>query len=290
MPTDLSRGILYVATGAAFQAEAIVSARSVKAVWPDVPIAVITDGPIDAACFDIVQIVAVEGNNIDRVRYIAQSPFERTITLDSDTYCLQAFPEVFDLLDRYQLAAAHESGRFATRWDPATGTEVFIRAKDVPECFPELNTGVVAFRRHPDVLAVFDRWLAACRNVRQAPVPHTQDQPSFRQVVYDSDLRVAVLPPEYNFRLVCPGYARNAIKIIHGRWKYGGLGGTSAEVYAALGRAFNANVGPRVFVHAFGMICGHGPSVIPLDDPGRGRELGVLPHPGAAVEQLRARS
>jgi hypothetical protein len=52
--------------------------------------------------------------------------------------------------------------------------------------------------------------------------------------------------------LVIPGFARGLIKLIYGRWKYGRLGDTPEEVFAALARTFNANLGPRTSVHAFG--------------------------------------
>jgi hypothetical protein len=271
---DSGRGILYLASGAVCRAEAVLSARSVKAVWPGIALAIVTDAPVDCGCFDEVRIVATENDNLIKVRYLAQSPFDRTILLDADTYCLAPFPEVFDLLDRFDLAAAHEAGRFATR--RVDGTEVFIRAPDIPDCFPELNTGVLAFRRGPNVLKLFERWLALAEEARGAQIPHTQDQPSFRRALYESDVRVAVLPPEYNFRLICPGFARGLIKLIHGRWKYGRLEGTPEEVFAALARTFNANLGPRTFVHAFGMICGHGPFAIAYDDPERTCELGEI--------------
>jgi hypothetical protein len=285
---DFARGILYVATGPVCRAEAVLSARSVKAVWPDVAIAIMTDGPVEAACFDRIEIISDNPDNLAKVRHIARSPFERTILLDSDTYCLQPFPELFDLLDRFDLAAAHEAGRFATRWDG--GAEVFIRAADVPDCVPELNTGVIAFRREPRVLALFERWLALTEEARAASVPHTQDQPAFRRAIYASDLRVAVLPPEYNFRLIIPGFARGAIKLIHGRWIYRPIGDTPEEVFATLARTFNENLGPRVFVHAFGMICGHGPFAIAYDDPKRTCELGeIRPLAAARDEAVAAR-
>src|SRR5438477_4463893 len=74
-------------------------------------------------------------------------------------------------------------------------------------------------------------WLAACRKARAAPVPHTQPQPALRRIVYESDLQVAVLPSEYNFRPISPDYARNGIKIIRGRWTYGQLQGTSEDIF-----------------------------------------------------------
>jgi hypothetical protein len=283
---DRGSGILYVASGAASRAEALLSARSVKAVWPGIAIAIITDERVDALCFDWVEVVAAENDNLFKVRHLARSPFDRTILLDSDTYCLHPFPEVFDLLDRFDLAAAHEAGRFATRW--LDGTEVFIRAADIPDSFPEFNSGVIAFRRQANVGKLFDRWLVLVEQARAAPIPHTQDQPAFRRALYESDLRVAVLPPEYNFRLICSGFARGAIKLIHGRWSYGPLGDTREEVLATLARTFNANLGPRVFVHAFGMICGHGPFAIAFDDPGRTSELGEIRDVAAERDRYEA--
>jgi hypothetical protein len=274
MAANFGRGIFYVATGPVCRAEAGVSARSVKQAWPDIPIAIVTDGPIESAWFDQIDVIPDAPDNIAKVRHIARSPFERTILLDTDTYCLAPLPELFDLLDQFDLAAAHEAGRFSTRWE--AGTEIFIQAPDIPNCFPELNSGVVAFRREPNVLKVFERWLALVDEARVASVPHIQDQPSFRRAVYESDLRIAVLPPEYNFRLVISGFARGPIKLIHGRWRYGRIGNTPEEIFAVLARTFNENIGPRVFVHAFGMICGHGPFAIAFDDPKRTCELGEV--------------
>jgi hypothetical protein len=265
-PFSPSRGILFVASGARHRDEAKVSAHSIKAVWPDVPLAIITDQPIELGLFDVVQTVPMQGDNIDKVRNIARSPFERTILLDTDTYCLLPFPELFDLLDHFQLAAAFDIGRFSERWDPVAGKHVFIEREGVPECFIELNTGVIAFRREPDVLSVFDQWLKACLEARSEPDAHTQDQPSFRKVVYNSSLRIATLPSEYCFRLHSPDSARTAVKIIHGRWDYDNLGRDPKAVLAKLGWLINKSLVSRTLIHAFGIICGHGPDCIPLRD------------------------
>jgi hypothetical protein len=273
MALDSSRGILYVASGEKFQNEAIISARSIKAVWPNVPLAIITDHPFDVDIFDVVQIGSMQGNNIDKVRHIALSPFQRTILLDTDTYCLHPFPEIFDLLDHFQIAAPMDNGRFSERWDPSAKTHVFIHPDGVPECFPEFNTGVVAFRREPAVLQMFDCWLKSCLDAREGPVQHRQDQPSFRMVIYNSDIRIATLPSEYCFRLHAPDYTRNAVKILHGRWTYSDLGSAPETVLAKLGQRINKTLGPRVLVHAFGIISGHGPYCIPLDDQHEEREL-----------------
>jgi hypothetical protein len=257
------RGILYIATGEKFVAEAEVSARSVKAVWPEIPIALITDTPPESDCFADVKIVPAEQNSRDKPHYISMSPFERTVFLDADTYCCAPFPEVFDLLDRYDLAAAYDDGRFTQRQDQITGALTFIKVPGVPDALPEFNTGVIAFRRSPAVATVFKRWIAEYdrgldQGLDQGRLDY-HDQPSFRSVIYRSKASVEVLPSEYNFRLCCCGFARNQIKIVHGRWSYHPIAQTRAETMQKIDRAFNASHGPRVFVPHLGMIYGHGP-------------------------------
>src|SRR5262249_35369749 len=48
---------------------------------------------------------------------------------------------------------------------------------------------------------------------------------------------------------------------------------TPEDMFAILARTLNANLGPRVFVPAIGVICGHGPFGVPYDDPNRTSEL-----------------
>ena len=43
------------------------------------------------------------------------------------------------------------------------------------------------------------------------------DQPSFRKALYESSLRLATLPPEYNCRLPFPGFLHDPVRILHGR-------------------------------------------------------------------------
>jgi FkbM family methyltransferase len=278
MSAGFERGVLYIATGQQYRTEAAVSARSLKAVWPEITIGLIADEPVHDSCFDWIDVVGAS-ISFSKVSLIVRSPFERTVFLDTDTYCIHPFPELFDLLDRFDLAASHEDGRFSTRIDPHTGQDVFLRAGDLPDSFPEFNTGVIAFHSRPDVLDVLRQWPAAYDAWRRTAIPSRHDQPSFRKIIYESDLRVAVLSSEYNFRLVCPGYARTAIKIIHGRWPNPELGQTPEEILRTAAATFNANQGPRVFVRNFGMICGSGPYTIPYDSPNIGRRLEYAPVP-----------
>lgn len=43
------------------------------------------------------------------------------------------------------------------------------------------------------------------------------DQPSFREAVFNSELKIATLTPEYNCRFIIPTFISGKVKILHGR-------------------------------------------------------------------------
>jgi hypothetical protein len=277
--SGFQRGILYIATGPSYVAEAIGAARSVKEVWPGISLGLITDVPPPPGCFDHVEIVEAERSSRDKPSLIGRSPFEQTIFLDADTYCCAPFPELFDQLDRFELLAALEDCRFSTKFDPLTGEERFVQVPGIPESFPELNTGVMAFRRTAATTALFERWIAEYDEVLNGPLSDYHDQPSFRAAIYRSTVPFGVLPSEYNFRLGCPGSARTRIKIIHGRWTYAPIAPTRAATMQALARTFNGSMGPRVFVPLLGIVHGHGPLAHSPANPDQLVTLAALPEP-----------
>jgi len=69
----------------------------------------------------------------DKLSGMMLAPYEHTLFLDADTYVVRPIPELFQLLDRFDIAAKHNSRRRAA----------FL--EDVPDSFPEYNTGVVAY-------------------------------------------------------------------------------------------------------------------------------------------------
>jgi len=206
----MHRGILYIATGRRYTAEAAGSARSAKAHMPELPVGLLCD---DVASAKTTEIDFVAGlptpthSLLDKVVGLPQSPFERTLFLDTDTLVIEPVHELFQLLDHFDLAAAHAPWRWVRPVDAC------------PECFPELNSGVLLFRRTPNLLRFFARWEALYREQLAAPRKPPHDQPAFRQALYESDLRFTILPPEYNLRTPFPAFAGgNAqVKILHGR-------------------------------------------------------------------------
>lgn len=201
-------GVIYIAYGEPFLRLAARSAASLKKQHPDCPAVLFSDaqpGKPTAACFDGVETISLARRGfLDKVRLIARAPFERALYLDADTYVCAPVDEIFTLLDRFDLAAAHAPLRTTTP------------VPSVPACFPELNAGVIAFRRSLSVETFLAGWLATYRRDLARGVWQDSDQPSFRETLFHSALRLAVLPPEWNCRYNSPGYAEGVVRVLHG--------------------------------------------------------------------------
>lgn len=208
-------GILYVATGQPWFEEAVRSATSCKARMPDVPIAFFTDRPTeaDSKLFDhVFQIAEPSYSYYDKIEPLTRTPFERTLFLDSDTLVIEPVYELAPLLDRFDLAYCHAPMRYGEHDFPGCN-----------EAFPQGNTGVILYRFISRVVTFFEKWAASYRTRDERPGQDDgaalNDQPSFRETIYESDLRFTILPCEYNLRTNMPYFAggRAKVKILHGR-------------------------------------------------------------------------
>ena len=189
-----SFGFLYIATGAKYVAEALRSAASFYALMPDVPIALIKDratplpdrGPFTSVTF----IEQASYTFVDKITPLKNSPFHLTVFLDTDTHCISPCYELFDLLDRFDCAAAHAPVR-----------ECWTHSQlKIPASFPELNTGVLAYKNELPFHLLVDDWYRTYQRFTQLTSPPPHDQPAFRDALFRSNVRFYVLPSEYNLR------------------------------------------------------------------------------------------
>ena len=184
-------GVIYVASGPDYSDLAIASARSLRAVAPALAIDLFTDAPEAAppGLFDMV-------HRIDRpeprskLACMAATRFDRTLFLDADTLVLAPLGDLFDLLDRFDCAMAHDVRRASALIQEG-------HAVRTPYAFPQLNSGVLLYRRSPAMLGFLAEWL---RRFRAAGV--ARDQIVLKDLLWDSDIRFYVLPPEFNLRRV----------------------------------------------------------------------------------------
>jgi hypothetical protein len=215
---SMSRGVVYIATGQKSVEEACASALRTKQCMPELPISLITDLRIKERIFHLVEhIEEPQFGPADKVRNIARSPYRDTLYLDSDTYVVSDVREVFLLLERFDFAASHSPYRVSRHLD------------DLPECFPEYNAGVLLFRQSEKTGNLFSRWREIYEKDHLNPsmwlFPGGEElfkdapnnQPSLRRALFESDLRIATLTPEYNCRLSFPGFLQGRAKILHGR-------------------------------------------------------------------------
>lgn len=212
---EASRGVLYVATGEEYIDEAQASARSVHDAMPSVETALITDDPPESPAFDhVYRLENPQYQSLDCIRALLDTPFERTLFLDTDTYVYTDCSDVFDVLQKVDLAAAYAPTR---QYHLNRGTEYDIPIVDVPNCVPLYNSGVLAYRRSEAVRNLINDWYDRHTEHRQRTPPITADQPGFREAYWNGDATIHTLPPEYNIRVPLRGFVQDVPKIIHGR-------------------------------------------------------------------------
>jgi hypothetical protein len=205
---------------------------------PDVPIALFTDAarlgiPLNGVFDPVVELESVHRRS--KVDCLMNSPFERTLFLDGDVSVLEDVSELFDLLERFDIAGlVHKSGQGPLeRWgigaNALTISETYFRSSEgdspggrsyeqahiamahaharnraatravwtraLPDTFPQFNTGVVVFRRTPQTHTLLRAWSDSYQ-----AAGFRKDQVTLRELLWASDLRLATLPPEYNIR------------------------------------------------------------------------------------------
>ncbi len=226
-------GVVYVATGRRFLDEAREAARSLKQSNPNLPVCLVTDDPHGPSFWDELVLVANPQFSFRDKILMGLCPFERFLYLDTDTYVVADISDIFSLLERFdftghQLFEGHDC--------PQPG---------IPDAFGEFNGGVLGFHRSLALDGFFARWLAAydanyaLNRDGHYHYSNVSDQKTLRQTVYESNLRIAVLGPEYDFTPHHVDFACAAVRIFHGRGR---------QNLDRLQRRLNAQFGNRVYV------------------------------------------
>ncbi len=179
-------GVIFTATGdVKYIALAVRAAASVRRHNPRLGIDLYTDHATEAPGFDRVHLLD-DGWARSRIDAMARSRFERTLMLDSDVIVLADIGDIFQVLDRFDVALTHDQER------NSTNAQQYWRTV-LPNAFPQFNGGVIAVRQGEPVRTMLGDWAAAVRDHATG-----RDQQVLREILWHSDLRVAVLPPEYN--------------------------------------------------------------------------------------------
>lgn len=230
----------YVATGENYRNEVIASVRSLRVHMPHAHVTLYTDRSVDGPFDEVVILESPTFSFGDKVAAFERVRYEKAVFLDTDTYIAAPIDDLFVLLDHVDFAASTEVAR-----------GYWYDAWNIPDSFPEFNTGVVAFRRTPAVTRMLRSWRQLFEESKRWQEDHTVsrgnpwDQPPLRKALYDSrEVRFAVLPTEYNALRHDGTYLWGRAKIVHGR-------GNIATVEKRMNR--NPNV-ERVFFQGLGVV------------------------------------
>jgi hypothetical protein len=204
----------WIASGK-YIAEADCSARSLAKHMPDVSRILFTpDENYYVTNFDMTEKLpkrAYDNWFLDSVRYtgyalehIQQS---RVINLDSDTIVLKPFPEVFEMLFRFNLIGCQSKTKGQTQFY-------------VPDCFPEIDIGFVGYQNNIGTIKFIKDWWKLFEEYEN--IYKEDDQPSLREALwqyslYDDNFRYYALPNKYHQRVgIDDPYDLNCV-ILHGR-------------------------------------------------------------------------
>jgi hypothetical protein len=181
-------GVIFVAAGAPYVLAANRAAKSVREESPSVGVDLFTNLPeLAADVFDEVRPLD-SPHRRSKVDCLHQTRFERTLYLDTDIRVVADITEMFRTLDRFDIALAHAHARNRDQ------TRQMWRL-DIPKAFPQMNSGVILFKSTTPVLVFLRAWQQAYHSAG-----FRKDQVTLRELLWCSDLRLHILPPEYNIR------------------------------------------------------------------------------------------
>ena len=185
----INSGVVFITAGMTYTRDACDAARSVRDTNPTLQIDLFCDVPSSVPDHIFDQTHLIESpHRRSKVDCLPLSRFDRTLYLDSDIRVVDDLTSMFGLLDRFEFAAAHAHARNRSQ------TKAVWR-HEIPDAFPQLNGGVLLFRKCDRVIQLLKDWAQSFSDAGFA-----KDQVTLRELVWLSDLRLFVLTPEYNIR------------------------------------------------------------------------------------------
>lgn len=209
--------VFWLVDGAQYEKEAQISAASVTKHMPELQQAIYQPSKREHAEWFIESTRLL-------VKVLEGLPEgTKCLWLDSDTYVLQPVPELFEMLDRFDMVLAHAPGHTTAPTN-----------NPIPAAFPEFNIGVIAMRNNGRTRGLWKEVYS--RQSLFKDLYGDNDQAALRETLwredYDVDMRYAVMPWEYNCRFSIGTFLREPVKILHGR-------AASAEDYEHIANRLN---------------------------------------------------
>lgn len=219
----MSIGVIYFATGNRYLDEAARSAASVKQFHPDLSITLFTDRPFVSTLFDnVITVPSGQHPLVHQLMCMGQSPYDITLSLDTDTFVCAPLGNLFDLMERFDMAST-----FVPRRHREQDIELMAAVmRPLPESVVQLSPGFLLYKKSPVVSAMLAEWLrlyerdmARARSAQQSSPVYQgiSQQLSMLEALYYSSVRFFTLPNEYNCVFMLPGFLGEPVRVLHGR-------------------------------------------------------------------------
>ncbi|NLD71173.1 MAG: hypothetical protein GX649_00490 [Chloroflexi bacterium] len=189
------RGALYVAYGERAREQCLESIDSLHAVAPALPVAVVSDAPLEGADHMIIHPEADRGARAQKTRMYSLSPFRETLFLDADTRVLVDPEPGFGLLRYADVVLSQDPVRVFSQqtWPHLDRREVAATRQETNG--GELlywNSGVILFRRSERARALFQAWHAEWTRWGK------HDQMALMRAVYRNPVRMVAVREPWN--------------------------------------------------------------------------------------------
>ena len=177
------KGVIYIVAGdIKFYRECLYSAKTMKKNNPNIPITVFTNYSNfkKGRYIDNVVIMKEDINPHKlKIKAIKNSPYKRTLFIDTDTKITKPIHELFDFLDFYDLGIAN---RNLCKWGKQT---VFIDYNDTHH----FNTGVIVYKKNEITSSFFNKWgkIAFIQEDELMYSGHYGDQHYFNELIFEME-------------------------------------------------------------------------------------------------------
>ena len=189
-------GILYIAFGKSFSDEAIMSYNSLRRYMKDIKVCFMTDNIEKLDQIEDINLIKVKINPTHiraKVDFVSNTPFRKTLYLDSDTVVVRDITDIFESLDRFDVAVTHDFARKRKKY-----TDIIPEYAKIPYAFSEVNGGVFAFCSNKRTETFLEMWKKYF--YKYYSQTSGWDQVSLRISLWESNVNLFHLPVEYNIR------------------------------------------------------------------------------------------
>lgn len=183
-----------------------IAFQSLRLIDKNIDITVYTDADLDINKNDsklhIVRKELFTDIKSFRIEMLCNSPYDKNLYVDTDVFFLKKFDEIFDILQRVDIAA---SQTYSNK----------DKEQNIPEAFPIFNSGVIVFNKNEITRKFFIDWLQRFSSRKET---QKYDEPAFREAVFfQKDIQFSILPIMCNFRAEQAQRVSDQVRILHGR-------------------------------------------------------------------------